>query len=156
MQRAQDKIASMQARAGAMDELLASGALTNLTTPVTDIQAELDKAQSGTQIDRELLALKAQIAAAGPAGALSAAGTTAGGAPAGTTAGGAPADVTEAPAQAEVVAPSAPESAPKSAPEGDAATDGGPATIIVSVDAAELDETEPATTDDVATGGTEQ
>ena len=31
MQRAQDKIAQMQARAGAMDELLASGALTDLS-----------------------------------------------------------------------------------------------------------------------------
>lgn len=70
MQRAQDKIASMQARAGAMDELLASGALTDLTTPVTDIQAELDRAQAGTQVDRELAALKAQLMAAGPAGEL--------------------------------------------------------------------------------------
>jgi len=70
MQRAQDKIASMQARAGAMDELLASGALTDLTTPVTDIQAELDRAQAGTQVDRELAALKAQLASGGPAGAL--------------------------------------------------------------------------------------
>jgi phage shock protein A len=70
MQRAQDKIASMQARAGAMDELLASGALTDLTSPVTDIQAELDRAQSGTQVDRELAALKAQLMAGGPAGEL--------------------------------------------------------------------------------------
>ncbi|HEY1732966.1 MAG TPA: PspA/IM30 family protein [Acidimicrobiales bacterium] len=37
MQRAQDKIAGMQARAGAIDELLASGALTDLETPVDDI-----------------------------------------------------------------------------------------------------------------------
>ncbi len=163
MQRAQDKIASMQARAGAMDELLASGALTNLATPVTDIQAELDKAQSGTQIDRELLALKAQIAAAGPAGALSAAGTTAGAAPADTTAGAAPADTTAGAAPADTTAGAAaaqaevvPSAAPQGAPEGDAATGGEPATIIVSVDAAEHDETEPATTDDVATGGTER
>ena len=70
MQRAQDKISSMQARAGAMDELLASGALTDLTTPVTDIQAELDRAQAGSQVDRELAALKAQLSAGGPAGAL--------------------------------------------------------------------------------------
>ena len=33
----------MQARAGAMDELLASGALTDLTNPVDDIQAQLDQ-----------------------------------------------------------------------------------------------------------------
>src|ERR1700733_12891905 len=36
MQRAQDKIASMQARAGAMDELLASGAINDLSAPVAD------------------------------------------------------------------------------------------------------------------------
>ncbi len=87
MQRAQDKISSMQARAGAMDELLASGALTDLTTPVTDIQAELDRAQAGSQVDRELAALKAQLSAGGPAGALpptgqqAAAGDTAAAAP---------------------------------------------------------------------------
>ena len=32
MQRAQDKVAEMQARSGALDELLASGALTDLTS----------------------------------------------------------------------------------------------------------------------------
>ncbi|HLX77547.1 MAG TPA: PspA/IM30 family protein, partial [Acidimicrobiales bacterium] len=48
MQRAQDKIDQMQARAGAMDELLSSGALTDLTGNSDPIQAELDKAgQSG-------------------------------------------------------------------------------------------------------------
>ena len=46
MQRAQDKIDGMQARAGAMDELLASGALTDLSKPVDDIQAQLDKASA--------------------------------------------------------------------------------------------------------------
>lgn len=70
MQRAQDKIASMQARAGAMDELLASGALTDLTTPVTDIQAELDRASAGSQVENELAAMKAQLAASSPAAAL--------------------------------------------------------------------------------------
>jgi phage shock protein A len=61
MQRAQDKIASMQARAGAIDELLASGALDDLTQPVDDIQKELDKVSSGSQVDNELAALKAEI-----------------------------------------------------------------------------------------------
>ncbi len=70
MQRAQDKIASMQARAGALDELLASGALSNLDQPVDDIQAQLDKVSAGTQIDSELAALKAELAASGPAAAL--------------------------------------------------------------------------------------
>ncbi len=61
MQRAQDKIASMQARAGAMDELLASGALNDLSTPVDDIQKELDKVTSTNQVDNELAALKAEL-----------------------------------------------------------------------------------------------
>ena len=43
IQRAQDKIAAMQARAGAIDELLASGALTDLSSTRDDIQAQLDK-----------------------------------------------------------------------------------------------------------------
>ncbi|HVC15035.1 MAG TPA: PspA/IM30 family protein [Acidimicrobiales bacterium] len=127
MQRAQDKIASMQARAGAMDELLASGALTDLTTPVTDIQRELDKAQAGTQVDRELAALKAQLAAGEPAGALSAAnGQEDGATPAGAAGDG-------------VV--------------GDTATGAGAATIGASTDTTTAG---PATSDDVATGGTEQ
>ncbi len=70
MQRAQDKIASMQARAGAIDELLASGALNDLDHPVDDIQAQLDKVSSGSQIESELAALRAELGASGPAGAL--------------------------------------------------------------------------------------
>jgi phage shock protein A len=62
MNRAQDKISEMQARAGAMDELLASGALTDLSRPVDDIQAQLDKASATSTVDNELAALKAQIA----------------------------------------------------------------------------------------------
>ena len=61
MQRAQDKIASMQARAGAIDELLASGALDDLSHPVDDIQKELDKVSSTSQVDNELAAMKAEL-----------------------------------------------------------------------------------------------
>ncbi|MEI8051211.1 MAG: PspA/IM30 family protein [Actinomycetes bacterium] len=61
MTRAQDKIAQMQARAGAMDELLASGALTDLSRPVDDIQAQLDKVASVSTVDQELAALKSQV-----------------------------------------------------------------------------------------------
>jgi len=64
MQRAQDKIAQMQARAGAMDELLASGALTDLSHPVDDIQAQLDKASTTNEVDGELAKLKAELATA--------------------------------------------------------------------------------------------
>ncbi len=75
MQRAQDKIAGMQARAGAIDDLLASGALTDLAAPVDDIQAQLDKVSAGSQVDNELAALKAQLSAAGPAGELPSSGS---------------------------------------------------------------------------------
>ncbi|HMK99514.1 MAG TPA: PspA/IM30 family protein [Acidimicrobiales bacterium] len=64
LQRAQDKIADMQARAGAMDELIDSGALPDaLGGPKDDIQAQLDAASSDSQVDAELAALKAQVAA---------------------------------------------------------------------------------------------
>jgi phage shock protein A len=71
LQRAQDKIADMQARAGAVDELLASGALTDLTSSRDDIQAQLDKVASGSQVDRELAQLKAELGT-GPAAQLGA------------------------------------------------------------------------------------
>ena len=62
MQRAQDKIAQMQARAGAIDELLASGALTDLSSSTDDIQAQLDKVASTSQVDRDLEALRSELA----------------------------------------------------------------------------------------------
>ena len=67
MQRAQDKIAEMQARAGAVDELLASGALTDLTSNTDDIQAQLDKVAATSQVDSELAILKGELAATGAA-----------------------------------------------------------------------------------------
>jgi phage shock protein A len=70
VQRAQDKTAQMQARAGAIDELMASGALEDMTgTPRDDIQAELDAMRSGPDIDLELQRLKGEIAG-GPAPAI--------------------------------------------------------------------------------------
>ena len=62
LQRAQDKIADMQARAGAIDELISSGALTDLTSNSDDIQAQLDKVATTSDVDRELTALKAELA----------------------------------------------------------------------------------------------
>ncbi len=61
MQRAQDKVAEMQARSGALDELLASGALTDLTSTNDDIQAQLDKAKGTSDIDAQLAAMKTQM-----------------------------------------------------------------------------------------------
>jgi phage shock protein A len=61
LQRAQDKIATMQARAGALDELLQSGVLEDVGGGGDDIQKELDEAGGSADVDRELAALKAQI-----------------------------------------------------------------------------------------------
>jgi phage shock protein A len=49
----------MQARSGALDELLDSGALTDLTSTNDDIQAQLDKASATSDIDAQIAALKA-------------------------------------------------------------------------------------------------
>ena len=66
LQRAQDKIANMQARAGALDELLQSGVLEDVGGDTDDIQKELDEAGSSADVDRELATLKAQIGPASP------------------------------------------------------------------------------------------
>jgi phage shock protein A len=66
LQRAQDKIATMQARAGAMDELLQSGVLEDVGGDTDDIQRELDEAGSAAQVDKELAALKAEIGPGSP------------------------------------------------------------------------------------------
>ena len=65
LQRTQDKIAQMQARAGAVDELLASGVLEDVGGDTDDIQKELDEAGTAAGVDKELAALKAEI---GPGG----------------------------------------------------------------------------------------
>lgn len=61
LQRALDKIATMQARAGALDELLQSGVLEDLSGGGDDIQKELDEVTSSSEVDKELAALKAQL-----------------------------------------------------------------------------------------------
>src|SRR5450432_793303 len=63
LQRAQDKIATMQSRAGALDELLQSGVLEDVGGDTDDIQKELDEAGTSADVDSELAALKAQIGA---------------------------------------------------------------------------------------------
>jgi phage shock protein A len=64
LQRAQDKIANMQARAAATDELIQSGVLEDVGGDTDDIQKELDEAGANAEVDKELAALKAQIASA--------------------------------------------------------------------------------------------
>ena len=60
LQRAQDKISTMQARSGALDELLESGVLEDVGGGTDDIQKELDQVGKDAQVDQELAALKAQ------------------------------------------------------------------------------------------------
>jgi phage shock protein A len=70
MQRAQDRISQMQARAGAVDELLASGALTDLSGSSDPLQAELDRTSQQGQVELELAQLKGQLAPPAPSGML--------------------------------------------------------------------------------------
>lgn len=59
MQRAEDKTAQMQARAGAIDELLASGALEDATgSTKDDIQVELERMSAHTDVEAQLAQLK--------------------------------------------------------------------------------------------------
>ncbi len=66
LQRAQDKIATMQARSGALDELLESGVLEDVGGGTDDIQKELDQVGKDSEVDSELAALKAQLGTATP------------------------------------------------------------------------------------------
>jgi phage shock protein A len=65
LQRAQDKISTMQARSGALDELLESGVLEDVGGHTDDIQAELDKVGKDAEVDNELAALKAELGQGG-------------------------------------------------------------------------------------------
>jgi phage shock protein A len=75
MQRAEDKTQQMQARAGAVDELLASGVLDDATAVgggrKDDIQAQLDSLSAGNDVEQQLALLKggSPAAIAAPAAA---------------------------------------------------------------------------------------
>ena len=66
IQRAEDKTAQMQARAGAIDELMASGALDDVGGRRDDIQAELDQLSANSDVETELRRLRGEIAASAP------------------------------------------------------------------------------------------
>src|SRR6266487_2604712 len=51
MQRAEDKVATMQSRAGALDELMASGGLDDLSMSSDRLQAELDRSMAAPAIE---------------------------------------------------------------------------------------------------------
>ncbi|HVX53362.1 PspA/IM30 family protein [Nocardioides sp.] len=67
IQRAEDKTQQMQARAGAVDELLASGALDDLTAqPGDDIARQLNELSSQSDVEAELARMKGLSAPAAP------------------------------------------------------------------------------------------
>src|ERR1700724_1948095 len=67
IQRAEDKTAQMQARAGAIEELMASGALDDaIGGRRDDIQSELDMMAASSDVERELSRLKGEITASAP------------------------------------------------------------------------------------------
>jgi phage shock protein A len=67
IQRAEDKTAQMQARAGAIDELMASGALDDAVGGKRDdIQSELDTMSANSDVERELAMLKGELTAGAP------------------------------------------------------------------------------------------
>ena len=83
IQRAEDKTQTMQARAGAIDELLASGALNDPTgTSKDDIQLELDRMSSTNDVESQLAAMKGQLAGAPATPAIEATASPAAAAPA--------------------------------------------------------------------------
>jgi phage shock protein A len=77
VQRAQDKTEQLQARAGALDELIASGALEDAALPAgrDDIQAELEAATAGNEVERELARMKARLPASATQAAVEGRGT---------------------------------------------------------------------------------
>ena len=66
IQRAKDKTESMQARASAVDELVAAGTLEDFTSgDKTDLDRELEQLTTSTQVDDELAKMKAELGTGG-------------------------------------------------------------------------------------------
>ena len=63
IQRAKDKTEQMQARASALDELVTSGQLEDLTSDQTQLDRELAQLSSQAQVDQDLAKLKAEVGA---------------------------------------------------------------------------------------------
>jgi phage shock protein A len=61
IQRAKDKTEQMQARAGAIEELVESGALEDFTSDQTQLDRELGAIASKSQVDDELAKMKAEL-----------------------------------------------------------------------------------------------
>ena len=66
VQRAEDKTAQMQARAGAIDELVASGALEDVSSTGKDnLTLELERMASQSQVDDELAKMRLELGSGG-------------------------------------------------------------------------------------------
>ncbi len=63
IQRAKDKTEQMQARAGAMDELIASGALEDFMSDQTPLDRELAGLTTQSEVDSDLARLKVELGA---------------------------------------------------------------------------------------------
>jgi phage shock protein A len=61
IQRAKDKTEQMQARAAALDELVQTGGLEDLTSDQSQLDRELSQMSSSQQVDSELAKLKAEV-----------------------------------------------------------------------------------------------
>src|SRR5437899_3086651 len=61
IERARTKTEEMQARAGAMDELIASGTLEDFTSDKTQLDRELAQMASQSQVDSDLAKLKQEV-----------------------------------------------------------------------------------------------
>ncbi|HZQ03947.1 MAG TPA: PspA/IM30 family protein [Gaiellaceae bacterium] len=65
VERAKDKTQQLQARAAAVEELTAAGALTDFTSSDDDIDRQLKQIQQSGQVDDELAKLKAELGSGG-------------------------------------------------------------------------------------------
>ena len=109
IQRAEDRTAQMQARAGAMEELMATGAL-DVPGGKDSLTAELERMAADNEVENELAAMKAQLSGGpAPAAVTGAAGSVpaVGPAPASTAPAEAPAEVVDAVIAEEPPAPPA-------------------------------------------------
>jgi phage shock protein A len=61
VQRAKDKTEQLQARAAAVEELTASGALDDFTSADDDIDRQLKQITQSGQVDDELAKIKAEV-----------------------------------------------------------------------------------------------
>ena len=73
LSRAQDKTEQMQARASAVNELVETGAIDDLTAPAgSDLDQQIAALTAGSLVDNELAKMKAELGTGAPAGEIGA------------------------------------------------------------------------------------